>query len=177
MSAGFFGKIPSRGDFVRAGLSHLLIDAWDQWLQRLLPLVERQLGDRWADAWQVAPVWRFSLPAGHCGPASVAGLWLPSVDRAGRRFPLMIAAEDADPGAGFLDRMEQAGREAIAWDLAPETLHARLCGFAPLDRAPGPAHEGATGCWWSDGGPLVAAGIFRLDDLPDAAAFTAMLLG
>lgn len=176
MSAGFVGKIPARGDFVRAGLSRPLVDAWDRWLERVLPATERRLGDRWAAVWQAAPVWRFVLPAGHCGPAQVAGLWLPSADRVGRRFPLMIAAENADPDAGFFDRAEQAGREAIAWDLAPETLLARLQAIAPAHRSPDPGGARTTGLWWSGGGPEAEGGALGLDGLPDAAVFAGMLV-
>ena len=176
MSIGFFGKIPSRGDFVRAGLSRPLVDAWDRWLERVLPAVEGQLGDQWPAAWQVAPGWRFILPAGHCGPAPASGLWLPSIDRAGRYFPLMIAAENADPGAAFFDRAEQAGREAIAWDLAPEILLERLQAMAPAPSLPDPVEVRTTGLWWSDGGPLAQGGTLSLDSLPDVAGFAGMLL-
>ena len=33
---GFFGKLPARGDFVRAGLPRDFVDPWDAWLQRVL---------------------------------------------------------------------------------------------------------------------------------------------
>ena len=38
------------------------------------------------------PVWRFVLPPGLCGRNGVLGIWLPSVDKAGRYSPLTIAA-------------------------------------------------------------------------------------
>ena len=173
VAVGFFGKIPSRGDFVRAGLSRPLVEAWDRWMQQVLHEAERRLGTVWEAAWQVAPVWRFELPAGHCGPRPVLGLWLPSVDRAGRRFPLMIAAEAAANDAAFLDQAEQVGREAIAYDLTPEAMLARLDTLAPpgCDGAP----DRTRGRWWSEGGPQAAAATLTLDGLPDAAGFAGML--
>ena len=43
-------------------------------------------------AYLEAPVWRFALPPGMCGERAVLGLMLPSVDKAGRYFPLTFAA-------------------------------------------------------------------------------------
>ena len=34
--AGFYGKLPARGDFVRAGLPRDFIDPWDAWLQSVI---------------------------------------------------------------------------------------------------------------------------------------------
>lgn len=171
-AVGFFGKIPSRGDFLCVGLSLGFIQAWDGWLQGVLADAQRALGERWAEMWRVAPVWRFALPSGQCGHHPVLGLWMPSVDRVGRSFPLTIAAEGADRGDAFLDAAEAIGREAISHDLAPEDVIDRLR-QAPLPPAPDPAGQGAR--WWSEGGPLAAAAELRLDALPDSAGFARML--
>ncbi len=89
---GFYGKLPARGDFVQAGLPRSFTDPWDRWLQRVLAASQAMLGDRWLPAWLEAPVWRFALMPGVCGPDPALGLWLPSVDRVGRHFPLTLAA-------------------------------------------------------------------------------------
>ena len=170
---GFFGKIPSRGDFLCAGLSLGFIQAWDRWLQGVLADGQRLLGETWPEAWHVAPVWRFALPSGHCGRHPVLGLWMPSVDRVGRSFPLTIAAEGADRGDAFLDAAERIGREAIAFDLAPDAVMARLRDAALPEPASGPSGDRAR--WWSDGGPLAAAAELALDTLPDGAGFARML--
>ena len=52
----------------------------------------RQMGEDWLPAFLEAPVWRFVLPSGLCGERAALGLMLPSVDRAGRYFPLTFAA-------------------------------------------------------------------------------------
>lgn len=89
---GFFGKLPDRGDFVRRDLPNSFVDAWDAWVQAGMEASRAVLGEGWLDAWLCAPVWRFALPRGACGPDPWAGVMMPSVDRAGRYFPLMLAA-------------------------------------------------------------------------------------
>jgi type VI secretion system protein ImpM len=170
---GFFGKVPARGDFVRAGLSREATGIWDEWLQRVLPAAEAQLGAVWSSAWSVAPVWRFALPPGQLGPHCMLGLWLPSVDRAGRQFPLMIAAEGAVDDDTFLDHAEQAGREAITFDVAPKALLHRLHAVVPLHSVP--RSESAPGRWWTEGGPFVRAKAFEQHGLPAAVPFVGML--
>ena len=49
-AAGFFGKLPARGDFVRAGLPRDFIDSWDGWWQRMLPGSRDRLGEAWTEA-------------------------------------------------------------------------------------------------------------------------------
>jgi type VI secretion system protein ImpM len=170
---GFFGKVPARGDFVRAGLSRDATRIWDEWMQRVLPAAEVQLGEVWISAWSVAPVWRFALPAGQLGPHCVLGVWLPSVDSAGRQFPLMIAAEGAIDDQGFLECAEQVGRDTIAFDVAPKALLHRLHAVAApqtLSRCANP-----TGRWWTEGGPFVRPQTFEQESLPTTATFAGMV--
>ena len=172
-AVGFFGKIPARGDFLQAGLSLGFVRAWDGWLQHVLAEAQRVLGEAWPEVWHVAPVWRFALPPDLCGPDPVLGLWMPSVDRVGRQFPLTFAAEGAGGGDDFLDAAEQIGRDAIAFDLAPEAMMARLReALPPAPASPAPGRQGR---WWSAGGPFAAAAELVLDALPDGAGFVRML--
>ncbi|WP_053078577.1 type VI secretion system-associated protein TagF [Methylobacterium tarhaniae] len=92
-ATGFFGKVPTRGDFVSRRLGGALHGALDQWLSRALVASRRQLGEAWLPAYLVAPVWRFVLGRGTMGPHPAAGVLMPSVDRVGRYFPLVLAAE------------------------------------------------------------------------------------
>ncbi len=100
---GFYGKIPSHGDFLRRGLSPAFIEPWDTWLQQSLLTGRDVLGEGWQDAYFSAPIWRFALPAGVCGPETMMGVLMPSVDRVGRQFPLTLATArgDADPWGIF----------------------------------------------------------------------------
>ena len=62
--AGFYGKLPARGDFVRAGLPRDFIDPWDAWLQSVIAGSRVLAGDAWLPAYLESPVWRFALPPG-----------------------------------------------------------------------------------------------------------------
>lgn len=170
---GFFGKVPARGDFVHAGLSGDARRIWDEWLQHVLPAAEAWLGAAWAPAWSVAPAWRFALPPGLLGRHRMLGVWLPSIDSVGRPFPLMLAAEGAIDDETFLERAEQAGRDTIAFDVAPQALLHRLhAALMPQSSSRSPT---AIGRWWTEGGPFVPAQAFEQDALPTTVTFTKML--
>jgi type VI secretion system protein ImpM len=178
---GFYGKLPSRGDFLRHGLPRSFVDPWDDWWQSAITGSLAALGEAWVPAWMEAPVWRFAIPAGQCGPGAVLGLWMPSVDRAGRHFPLtlarMIAGGDAGAEAGWLDQAEADGLAALEHDTPPETLAGQLLA-APVWPAPEPDLSplgSGQAVWWTLGAPRVAPTVLVLGGLPDAAAFTAML--
>ena len=184
-SAGFFGKLPARGDFVRSGLSRDFVDPWDAWLQHVLSGSQDTLGDAWPDAWLQAPIWRFALPPGLCGAAAVLGLWMPSVDRAGRYFPLTIALTTpggwgsvAAAGGGFLDEAERAGLAALEQDLPPEALGERIAAAlsGPVGDSGAPMDDGMA-AWWTDGSPLVPASVLSIAGLPDTERFTSMIAG
>jgi type VI secretion system protein ImpM len=186
-ATGFYGKIPARGDFVCVGLPRGFVDPWHAWIERMLVASRAELGEEWQPAWLEAPVWRFALPSGLCGPNPAAGLWLPSVDRVGRYFPLTFAvvARSRDlielirDAGGFFHIAEEAGRAALEDDLPPEALAARLGEIADtplLDRGIDPAAlMAADGIWWTEGGPRVPSRALTLRHLPDGTTFTAML--
>ena len=125
MEAGFYGKLPSHGDFVRRRVSDAFVDAWDDWLRECLAASRTALGDRWLDVYLTSPAWRFVCGPGACGPSAILGLMAPSVDRVGRYFPLTLvvqlpeyvsliaAATDAEP---FFDRAERLVIETLAAD-------------------------------------------------------------
>ena len=89
---GFFGKLPSRGDFIARHLPRAFLDPWDTWLQKAIACSRQQLGGAWRECYCTSPIWRFALGAGVCGPRAYAGVLMPSVDRVGRYYPLVIAA-------------------------------------------------------------------------------------
>lgn len=117
---GFFGKMPGRGDFVRRDLPNAFVDTWDDWLTECIARSRAALGHRWTDAWLCAPVWRFALGGGLCGPTAWAGVMMPSVDSAGRYFPLTLAASVAGSEiptslliGGWIDALENAAISAL----------------------------------------------------------------
>lgn len=90
---GWFGKLPSHGDFLQRRVSEAFLNKWDAWLQECVAQSRAQLGEGWLDTYLTSPVWRFFLSNGVIGASSFAGIVLPSVDRVGRYFPLTIVAE------------------------------------------------------------------------------------
>jgi type VI secretion system protein ImpM len=108
---GFFGKLPAAGDFVSRRPPPGFVRFWDRW-------ASRHLVPRLADALC------FLLPG-------FAGVAVPSADRAGRRFPLALAAVpppgDGAPGAsGWYAELAALGRTAAAGALDVDALDARL---------------------------------------------------
>lgn len=178
VTAGFFGKIPTRGDFVRHGLPGDLVRALDDWWQVVLSGSQARLGTAWTDIWMEAPIWRFLLPPGVCGTGAVAGLWLPSTDKAGRLFPLTLAVtapswQALSETGSFLDAAEAAGLVAVEQDVTPEQLAAAL--ERALAQASGSVGPVQLPTWWTEGSALVAAGRRTTLAMPDTATFTSML--
>jgi len=115
LSVGFFGKLPSVGDFVRRRVDDGIVEIWDRWLQESIASSRDQLGDRWLELYLTAPMWRFFAPAGVLDRLPVAGVLFPSVDRVGRCFPFTVfvrlpehtsAAVVADRCASWFERVE-----------------------------------------------------------------------
>ncbi len=177
--SGFYGKLPARGDFLRAGLPRAFTDPWDEWLQSAMAQSQAALGDDWLACWMEAPVWRFCLPDGVCGPHGALGLWMPSVDRAGRYFPLTFAillpgaapAALAAAGTRWLDGAEQIGLDALEHETMPEAISERIDALPPPDAPAG----GGDALWWTAGSPYVAPASLRLFGLPAPAQFATML--
>lgn len=176
LAAGFYGKLPARGDFVRVGLPRDFTDPWDAWLQEVLIGSRSLMGEAWLPAFLEAPVWRFSLPPGMCSQWAVLGLMLPSVDRAGRYFPLTFAALgprriDAMAGEPWLACCETAGRAALEQDKTPEDISAMI--GEPASRVDA---NGATEAeWWTEGSVRVRPSRMLLRCVPDPAIYAAML--
>jgi type VI secretion system protein ImpM len=87
-----YGKFPELGDFVNRRLPRSFLDPWDEWLQNAIATSKQQLGEDWLDLYLNGPIWRFVLSGGLCGEMPWTGLLMPSVDRVGRYFPLIIAS-------------------------------------------------------------------------------------
>ncbi|HET9067089.1 MAG TPA: TagF domain-containing protein, partial [Amaricoccus sp.] len=95
---------------------------------------------------------RFRLVQGEGG---ATGVVLASADRAGRRFPLTLAApvaSAADPA--WLDALAAAGAAAVGGEIGADALEARL-GLMPF--APGdPGAEAPGLAFWTEGGEPLA---------------------
>jgi type VI secretion system protein ImpM len=91
MPPGFFGKIPSHGDFVSRRFPRPLLEPWDAWLQAGLTRSREQLDADWLASYLASPIWYFALGELVCEGGAVLGVLMPSVDKVGRHFPLTIA--------------------------------------------------------------------------------------
>ena len=88
---GYYGKVPTHGDFVSKGLPRSFIDPWDLWLQEAILTSRQQLGEQWLDYYLTSPLYRFVLSPGICGETGWLGILMPSVDKVGRYYPMTIS--------------------------------------------------------------------------------------
>ncbi len=171
---GFFGKLPARGDFVGRRLDGAFRSGFDAWLQGSIATSKRQLGPAWLPTYLRSPIWRFVIGPNLCGDVPSLGVMIPSVDRVGRYFPLVVAAQlpgCLSPGTLFhsarewLDRAEQLiltclddGFDLDAFDRAVQAL-----GLPPYSRANGGPQIQALRLDLHDGGDLSATYAHLLD--------------
>lgn len=152
-AVGLYGKLPCAGDFVTRLLPSAFVAPWDDWLQRSLLASRASLGTQWTALYLESPLWRFVLQPQVCGALAWAGVLMPSVDRAGRYFPLTLAAP-VPVAASILLTVTAAEHwfmqlERIAlWALQPEaTLEAIEAHLAQQPLAPVPAGAEAREDW------------------------------
>lgn len=152
---GAFGKIPALGDFFRLNVRQAFVQAWDAWLQAALLHGREEYGSDWTDRYMSAPIWRFVLAPGLAGPDAAAGVFMPSVDRVGRQFPLtLVAPVPDDPPLRTLTLQETAftNLELVALDsledgMTRDALAARLDALELTPRtAPSMIRENGLGC-------------------------------
>lgn len=137
----YFGKLPSRGDFVRSTPHTPLIERLDRWQSQTM---ERLSADpRWKITYDGAPPVQFAV-VGTASPVGLAGQWLASQDTSGRRFPFVTAAAfDLGVPRMFAHlapvalsrlwaRLDQVARVAHA---ATELEHAQASLHAPVESA------------------------------------------
>jgi type VI secretion system protein ImpM len=131
VSSVYFGKLPSRGDFVRSAQQAALTHSLDQWASGALELMATDA--RWKEVYDLAPPLHFAVLGVH-NRVAMAGHLLGSRDASGRRFPFFAAGtfEVAEP-LGFLARSplalsrlwsqyERLARRAFAADDAVPVL-------------------------------------------------------
>jgi type VI secretion system protein ImpM len=98
----YFGKLPSRGDFVRNGDASGLTQRLDQWLTQGIELLARD--PRWKEVYDQARTASFAF-LGVRSRAIVAGHLLASADASGRRFPFVAVGKlEVDAPLHFMQR-------------------------------------------------------------------------
>ena len=102
----YFGKLPSRGDFVRSAAGSALIHGIDQWMSQTLELLSAD--PRWKIVYDAASPVHFAI-LGTQSRAGLVGHIVASQDASGRRFPFVLAASfEVDEPLHFLPYCPQA---------------------------------------------------------------------
>ena len=136
---GWFGKLPSLGDFASRRLPGEFIEAWDAWLSGGLADWQASAPDDWLADYLASPSRGFIvLPAtlpGTCGTVAWAGVLMPSVDRVGRYFPFTLAqplaqlpvnTSEVNALLGWLHRLENLAVDALHEDWSVDQIEAAL---------------------------------------------------
>jgi len=84
----YFGKLPSRGDFVRSAHQGGLIQTLDRWLSQGVESMSSQ--PRWKEVYDRGPKTHFAFLSVN-SPRAIAGHLAASADASGRRFPFVVA--------------------------------------------------------------------------------------
>lgn len=136
---GWYGKLPSLGDFASRRLDANFIEAWDAWLAQGLSDWQASAPESWLDRYLAGPSWRFLLMPGAlpgpCGDSAWAGVLMPSVDRVGRYFPLTLAQPlallpadgvQAETLLGWLQQLDDLAVDALHEDWSIEQIETEL---------------------------------------------------
>lgn len=148
----WYGKLPGLGDFASRRLRPDQVEFWDGWLATGMQRLQEQDPSGWLDRYLAAPSWRFLLMPGVLGQAPSAGVLMPSVDRVGRYFPLLLLLELGEAPAApqqmqslwhWLGRLDELAGDALHEDWTAERLEQELSamarplmGYAALAAAP-----------------------------------------
>lgn len=89
---GFYGKLPTYGDFIQKRLPTDFVNPWHEWLQSGMMACREKNPEGWMPFYLNCPAWSFVLSAGVCGEQAIAGVTIPSVDRVGRYFNFTMAS-------------------------------------------------------------------------------------
>lgn len=131
LPVSYFGKLPSRGDFVRTPESHPLMVLLDRWAGQGVELLAQD--PDWKQLYDRAAPMHFAF-LGSRSKLAIGGHFLPSRDASERRFPFLSASrlEVAQP-LGFITRsplalsrlwasLARLGQHALHADDAGEPL-------------------------------------------------------
>ena len=197
---GWYGKLPALGDFASRRLAPEWIAHWDGWLAAGLHQLREAAPDTWLNDYLASPAWRFALLPGSvpedAGDGLRVGVLVPSVDRVGRYFPLVVvSAPLARPADGaqvaalwhWAGQLEDIAVQALQDDWSADALDAALAHNPVPPTAPPQAHvalpaplasllshaawDALHGCslWLHDGAPPQVQAA-----LPRGAAFAAL---
>lgn len=132
---GFYGKLPTYGDFIQKRLPTDFVNPWHEWLQSGMVACRERSPDGWMSFYLNCPAWSFVLSPGICGEQAVVGVTIPSVDRVGRYFNFTMAsilpgnicpAVFAATHGSWLDDLEDLALSVLEQEMDQETIEALI---------------------------------------------------
>ncbi len=139
-SPGWYGKLPTTGDFLQRRLPQTLIVWWSNWFQQGFARWQPQESDP-LTVFPHAPVWNFVLPSFPGIQSVQLGCLLPSHDSVGRIWPLValhtIAVADWNPAqlaisGSWYRSLGDTLLRSVREQHAPEQLEHNLRRLPPL---------------------------------------------
>jgi len=126
LELGFYGKLPTYGDFIQKRLPQDFVNPWHQWLQSGMLAARQHEPENWLSFYLNCPPWYFVLGAGVCGSLPVAGVTIPSVDKVGRYFNFTMATilpDETEPSSFVAARHQWlADIKDLALDILDEDM-------------------------------------------------------
>ena len=122
LAIGWYGKLPSAGDFVSRRLPRKLLDVLDEWLRTGVIELRARMPDAWHETFSAAPAWNCAVPGCLTGGITFIGLIAPSRDRVGREYPI-CAGVALDDEIAIRDMIADA--HGWLWSLGQRVLDAR----------------------------------------------------
>ncbi|QGZ66443.1 type VI secretion system-associated protein TagF [Paraburkholderia acidisoli] len=123
----YFGKIPSRGDFVKSAHNPQLLQTLDRWIAQAMELLADD--PRWKIVYEEAQPMHFAF-LGSQSKLAIAGHMVASHDQSSRRFPFLAAtALEVEQPLAFLARSPLAF--ARLWSRAASQMQPLLASTEP----------------------------------------------
>jgi type VI secretion system ImpM family protein len=179
-----FGKLPGHGDFIARGLDEAAHLTWETWAEKALALAHARLGERFGMAHDQAPPWCFLSGPCSFGPGWRTGVLAPSVDSAGRRFILVVGADNltfsqavglcVGTMRNFIESLYRILSETLQADAAVALIE-QSAGFvgeiAPLECV---LQARSGGVWWPHAGGDVTPWLHRSAEPDDELMLRAL---
>ena len=128
---GWFGKLPSVGDFVGKGMSPPLRETVHGWMSTGMAALARSRPEDWRAAYLVSPVWHFLIGPRLWDKPALLGCLAPSIDKVGRYSPLIVlrsfdkcdVSSVLPPESRWLYRVDMVLRQVIGKRIPLDALH------------------------------------------------------
>ncbi len=128
---GWFGKLPSVGDFAGKGMPVPLKETVHGWMSSGMAALKCSRPTDWQAAYLVSPVWHFLIGPGIWDQSALIGCLAPSVDKVGRYSPLIVLrsfdkselSSVLPPKSRWLYRVDSTLRRVIGERISISGLH------------------------------------------------------